>query len=235
MLVSDQGTLTFDENLCIACGECVSVCSQDARHVSGVVMSVAQVVGAVLPDMPFYRRSGGGVTLGGGEPTQQPGFASAMLRQLKLKGMDTAIETCGYADSAAFIDVAGLADHVLFDIKHADSGRHVELTGVGTKLILANLAALMLRHRDVTIRYPLIPGCNDTEAELRAFAALVLSLPRVSPVELVPYHRLGAHKYRLLRRDYPLAGTLPPEEAAVNHACGILQGSGLACRSLHHH
>jgi pyruvate formate lyase activating enzyme len=192
------------------------------------------VVKTVLRDMTFYRRSGGGVTLGGGEPTHQPAFAGAIVRQLKLRGVDTAIETCGHADSAAFIAVAELADHVLFDIKHADRVRHTSLTGRGNELILANLAALLLRHMDVTIRYPLVPACNDTEAELREFAALVLSLPRVPPVELVPYHRLGEHKYRLLRRDYTLVGTMPPEESAVNHACGILQGCGVACRSVTH-
>jgi pyruvate formate lyase activating enzyme len=234
VLMGDNGTLTFEEGLCTACGACVSVCRQEARRIAGELMSEEQVVKTVLRDMPFYRRSGGGVTLGGGEPTQQPLFAGAILRQLKLRGVDTATETCGHADPTAFMEVAVLADHVLFDVKHADSVRHTALTGAGNERILANLAALLRRHADVTIRYPLVPGCNDTEAELREFAALVLRLPRVPPVELVPYHRLGEHKYRLLHRDYLLAGTNPHDAGVVNRACGILQVCGVACRSLTH-
>jgi len=234
ILTSDSGALTFDDVLCTVCGACVRVCRQDARRIAGNLVSEGQVVDMVLRDMPFYRRSGGGVTLGGGEPTQQPEFACAILRQLKLSGVDTAIETCGHAESDAFMAVVELADHVLFDVKHADSVRHTELTGVDNESILANLATLLHRNSDVTVRYPLVPCCNDTESELRQFAALVLGLPRVLPVELVPYHRLGEHKYRLLRRDYLLAGTNPHDEGVVNRACGILQGCGVACRALTH-
>ena len=86
ILASDSGTLTFGEVLCTVCGACVSVCRQDARRIAGIFMSEEQVVDTVLRDVPFYRRSGGGVTLGGGEPTQQPEFACAVLRKLKLRG-----------------------------------------------------------------------------------------------------------------------------------------------------
>jgi pyruvate-formate lyase-activating enzyme len=111
------------------------------------MMSDAEVVEAAVRDMPFYRRSGGGVTLGGGEPTFQPEFARAVLVRLKLHGVDTAIETCGCADGPAFLRIAELVDHILFDVKHADSRRHARLTGAGNESILSNLRAVVRVHR----------------------------------------------------------------------------------------
>lgn len=231
---NSEGTLSFDAELCSHCGSCVTVCPVNARRIAGETMTAAQVTDAVVRDAPFYRRSGGGVTLGGGEPTYQPEFALAILERLKRGGMDTAIETCGHADADMFMRVAGMADHVLFDVKHVDSSRHAELTGVGNELILANLNALVCGHADVTIRYPLIPGCNDSRTDLRAFAALVLDLPRVPPVELVPYHRFGEHKYRLLRRRYRLAGTMPAGAGTVEECCTTLRQCGLSCSAVSH-
>jgi len=233
--LSGDGAIMYDESLCDFCGACVGVCSQNARRLAGETMTDAQVAAAAMRDMPFYRRSGGGVTLGGGEPTQQPGFSRAILERLKSGGVDTAVETCGYADEADFRSVIAHVDHVLFDIKHASSDRHVELTGVSNELVLANLEWLLLRGVDVTVRYPLIPGYNDSEADLHALGALLLAMPRVPPVEFVPYHRYGENKYSLLGRDYPLVGTLVPGGADdIDSACGELTRMGIGCSALSH-
>jgi glycyl-radical enzyme activating protein len=234
LLLSDDGAIMYDEALCDYCGACVGVCNQNARRLAGELMTDEHIVAAVVRDMPFYRRSGGGVTLGGGEPTQQAEFARAILCRLKARGVDTAVETCGQADPADFLSVTEQADHVLFDIKHAGSARHIELTGAGNELLLANLDGLLRRDVDVTVRYPLVPHRNDSEADLGALADLLRAMPRVPPVELVPYHRYGEHKYSLLRREYALAGTLPPVADSIDHACGILHELGLACSSLSH-
>jgi pyruvate formate lyase activating enzyme len=223
-----------DEELCNHCGVCVGVCNQNARRLAGETMTDEQVAAAVMRDMPFYRRSGGGVTLGGGEPTQQPEFARAILERLKSRGVDTAVETCGYADEADFKSVIAHVDHVLFDIKHAASARHVQLTGVGNELVLANLGQLLQRNADVTVRYPLIPGCNDSESDLRALGALLLAMPRVPPVELVPYHRYGENKYSLLGREYSVAGILAPGADDIDYACRALTRMGIGCSALSH-
>lgn len=232
--LQDGNTLVVDRCLCTACGACVAACPGGARRLAGRMMSDAEVVEAALRDMPFYRRSGGGVTLGGGEPTFQPEFARAVLVRLKLHGVDTAIETCGCADAQAFLRLAELVDHILFDVKHADSRRHARLTGAGNESILSNLRAVVRVHPDVVVRYPVVPGCNDGDADMEALAALLSSLPRVPPLELVPYHRLGEHKYRLLGREYALAGTVPVDTEGVERLCHYLRTMGLSCSALSH-
>ena len=229
-----EGSLSYDLTLCTMCGACVAACPNSARSISGRVMSVEEVLASVLRDAPFYRRSGGGVTLSGGEPTYQPDFSMALLSDFKRHGLDTAIETCGHADTRTFMSVVEAADHVFFDVKHLDRARHIELTGVPNELILDNLRALMHIHPDVTVRYPLVPGCNDRTDDLRSFAQYLLRLPRMPLVEFVPYHRYGEHKYRLLGRPYRLTGTPACEELEAERACQVLRQHDIACSALLH-
>ncbi len=221
-------------SVCMLCGACAEACSGTARTLCGRRMSVEEVVATVMRDVPFYRRSGGGVTLGGGEPVFQPVFARALLQRLNAHGFDSAIETCGYAETQTFLSVAMAAHHVYYDLKHADSPHHVELTGVANHLIIGNLSSLLQLHPDVTVRYPLVPGCNDQAQDIDTLAELLLRLPTTPPVEMVPYHRFGEHKYRLLQRDYPLTGVATPTSPHIEDACLSLQDHGISCRALTH-
>ena len=226
--------LAYDRERCTMCGLCVQACTREARRIVGRTMTVDEVLSVVLRDAPFYRRSGGGVTLGGGEPAYQPEFARSLLDGFKTHGLNTAIETCGQAETRAFLSVAEAADRVYFDIKHINRDVHIALTGASNELILDNLTALLHVHGDVVVRYPLVPGCNDGDSDLRVLAHHLLRVPRVPPVEFVPYHRFGEHKYRLLGRDYRLAGTPPCEEQETDSACTILRQFGLSCSALSH-
>jgi len=132
------------------------------------------------------------------------------------------------------MSVAEAADHVFFDVKQLDRARHIELTGVPNELILDNLRALMHTHPDVTVRYPLVPGCNDGGDDLRLFAQYLLRLPRMPLVEFVPYHPYGEHKYRQLGGEYRLAGTPSCDEQETDGACTILRQFGLSCSALSH-
>ncbi|NLE94278.1 MAG: glycyl-radical enzyme activating protein [Dehalococcoidia bacterium] len=233
-IVIRSGALAWNGDLCDTCGACVAACTHSARSIVGSRVTASEVVALVVRDAPFYRRSGGGVTLGGGEPTSQPAFATEVLRLLHMQGVDTAVETCGCATADAFVSVVERADHVFFDIKHADSRHHSALTGAGSETIVSNLNSLLEWHTDVTVRYPLIPGWNDAESDLVAFAALLRGLRREPPVELVPYHRLGEHKYRLLNREYALAGMYACSDETARTACDLLRQRGINCRVLVH-
>ncbi len=224
----------FDRSLCTACGMCVSACPNGARRVSGSEMSVDDVMKVVVRDMPFYRRSKGGVTLGGGEPLAQAAFATSILRRAHDTGIDTAVETSGYGETSTLIAMLEHADHVLFDVKHGDSRRHLQLTGVPNELILDNLRALLQVHPDVTVRYPLIPGCNASHDDLTTFGTHLAQLPGPPRVEIVPYHRFGEHKYRLLGRTYALQGVSPCDADQSEDACRILRQFDLSCAALSH-
>ncbi|MFW6056184.1 MAG: glycyl-radical enzyme activating protein [Chloroflexota bacterium] len=220
--------------LCTTCGVCASACPNNARRISGKEMSVDDVMKVVIRDMPFYRRSGGGVTLGGGEPLAQPAFATSVLTRARAAGIDTAVETSGYGETGTLLAMLEHADHVLFDVKHADPVRHVELTCVSNELIFDNLRALLHVHPDVTVRYPLVPGCNASYDDLAAFGAQMAQLPISPRIEIVPYHRFGEHKYRLLGRAYALEGMAPCAADEVDGACGLLRQFGLSCVALTH-
>ncbi len=234
LTTAGPGSLSYDLTRCTCCGRCVRACPNGARRICGRERTVEDVLAVVLRDAPFYRRSGGGVTLGGGEPTGQPEFARSLLQAFGSHSLDTAMETCGYAETRPFLSVAAHVDHVFFDIKHIDSSRHRQLTGVANELILDNLRALLHVHDDVTVRYPLVPGWNDGGDELRALARCLLGMPRIPRVEVVPYHRFGEHKYRLLGRLYPLEGTPAGDEEGSRQACIILKQHGIECSALVH-
>ena len=208
---------------------CVSACPNAARRITGNQMSINDVMKVVLRDMPFYRRSGGGITLGGGEPLAQPAFSTDILTRAHDMGIDTAVETSGYAGTKTLMAIFERADHVMFDVKHTDSQRHLQLTGVSNELILDNLKAALLAHPDVTVRYPLIPGCNASYEDLVALGTHLARLPDPPRVEIVPYHRFGEHKYRLLGRVYTLKGASACDANEAEDACRVLRQFDLPC------
>jgi glycyl-radical enzyme activating protein len=197
-----------DRQACDLCGVCVEACPFDAWGTSGRRVTVEEVVAEVKKDVAFYRKSGGGVTLSGGEPLVQPSFVETVVKRLGDANIHTAIETCGHAPEQVFRQVVESADLVLYDVKHADPWEHQRLTGVSNERVLDNLRALVGMGKPIVVRVPLIPGWNDTEVSLRAMGALVSSLG-IREVHLMPFHQLGKDKYPRLGKRYELAD-LPP-------------------------
>ena len=196
---------------CLRCGKCAPVCAYGAREVSGRAESVEEILRVCLRDLRFYRTSGGGVTLSGGEPLLQGEAAAAVLRGCKAHDVHTAVETAGNVPWETFAAVLPLTDLFLYDIKGIDEALHQKNTGVGNRLILENARRLVSSGANVRFRMPYIPGFNSAEAPaVAAFAKGLGCKP-----ELMPYHNIGAGKYAALGRPYPAEGVLPPTPAQM--------------------
>lgn len=181
-------------------GVCAAVCRHSAREVCGRTAAVEEIVAQVLRDERYYRTSGGGVTLSGGEPFFQPEFCLALLAACREAGLHTAVETAGCVPVEVLLEAAPLTDLFLYDIKGIDPEKHRQNTGAPNDLILSNARALSEAGADIRFRMPLIPGYNDDErAAVERFAEELSK-----PLEIMPYHDTGVSKYKALRREYTL-------------------------------
>lgn len=210
-----QGRSRTRRELCDGAGKCVEVCPNEARSLMGRRVTAGEIFQAVAQDEVFYRGSGGGVTLSGGEPLAQPRFAGGILQLCQEAGIHTAVETCGHAKWDAVVAVLRYADLVLYDFKHVDDARHRQVTGVSTDLILQN--ARRICHdlaKPLLARIPVIPGINDTDADIAAIARFIAAeLDPAVKVHLLPYHKLGETKYeRLERQGRPFTAEPPARE-----------------------
>jgi len=195
----------WDAAACDACGTCVDACSAGARELLGRSATVDELVQTVVADRPFFLRSGGGVTITGGEPTAQPVFLMALARSLGGAGVHVALETCGLFPPALIDDLSLAVDLFLFDVKHPHSADHARATGAGNERILANLAALV-RHVGpdrVVPRVPVIPGFNTSAEVMTDLASLLAQRGLHREVHLMPHHDWARGKYARLRRPAP--------------------------------
>ncbi len=184
---------------CIACGKCAEVCPNEARSIVGKIATVDSIVHEILKDKKFYANSGGGVTLSGGEPTAQPDFAVAILKQCKENGLHTAIETCGYTQWSVMQIIAEYTDFFLYDIKCVDSAKHKKGTGQNNELILDNVKKIA-RLRPIKIRVPLIPTFNADVDTIREIAKFVKDDLGQIEIDLLTYNKFGESKYERLDR-----------------------------------
>lgn len=194
---------------CIGCRKCTDACPEAALSIAGETKTISELFEIVEEDRMFYEMSGGGVTLGGGEVLMQPEAATNLLMVCKKEGINTAIETSGYAKLEALLQVAEFTDLFLFDIKHLDSERHFELTGVRNELILKNLQELLSRRHNVQIRMPLLKGINDSQDEIDQVINFLMpyrDYKNFKGIDLLPYHKFGVNKYNQLGKDYPITG-----------------------------
>ena len=166
-------------------------------------VTAAEVVEEVSRDIAFYRRSGGGVTVSGGEPAAQPAFVRAILWGARARAIHTALDTSGFASWTVFHSFLPHVDLFLFDLKHMDSREHRRLTGVPNEPILRNLGRLAAAGARIQIRVPLIPGLNDAAENIGATAAFGCAAG-VKSIALLPYNKAAGSKYRWLGRHYPL-------------------------------
>jgi len=226
-----DGRSRTNRELCRARGKCVEVCPNEARSLMGRYVTAQEVFEDVNGDAIFYVRSGGGVTLSGGEPLAQPEFATVLLKLCKDAGLHTAIDTCGYARWEVARRVLEHVDLVLYDFKHMDSIVHEKLTGVPNDLILDNVRKI---RRELSIpilaRLPLIPGYNDSLENIEATARFVVTeLGDSTRVHLLPYHRLGEAKYERLEMPDKAVSIEPPSDERMSELQKTVESFGLTC------
>lgn len=200
----------FDEN---QCKEILRACPSKALHTIGYEVKVSEVIEKIDRDGIFYGDEEGGLTISGGEPLMQDEFTYNLLNEAQKCGINTAIETTGYASEAVFTKVAAKLDYLIMDIKTMDDGVHRKVTGVSNEQILSNFIAIRDSYPElpIHIRTPIIPGVNDNAGDVQKIAEFVKSQKNVR-YELLKYHRLGENKYISLHRSYPMGDVIISED-----------------------
>lgn len=218
----------IDRDICTSCGECANVCPTGALTIKGKKMTVEQVIKELKKDAIFYRRSGGGITLSGGEPLVQSDFARELLKACKAQGWHTAIETTAYADKEVIEDVFPYIDLALMDIKSTNSLLHKKYTGVANEIIIDN-AKLVSKITKMVVRVPLIQGFNSSKEDILELCNLVKTLNNVNTIHLLPYHTYGENKYDLLGREYLMKDIKPLSNSKIEILQQIIEDQGIKC------
>jgi pyruvate formate lyase activating enzyme len=198
-----DGQVFLNRSQCIGCYECVENCPYDAMKLSGKEMTTEEVLKEVMKDKVFYRQSGGGVTISGGEPLLQIGFTAELLELVKREGAGTCIETAGNVPWSHFERILPFTDLFLYDVKFLDPVLHKEWTGCDNVKILSNLRKLVETDKEIIIRIPLIPDVNDGN-EFRSIIDSVSEMKNIREIHILPFHQLGSSKYEQMGMEYSM-------------------------------
>ncbi len=215
-----------DRARCRQCGACVEACPADALEVKGFERTAGEIADEAERLKAFFRRTGGGVTLTGGEPTMQPDFAYAVAALCRERDIHVAVETCGCTPWEHLDRLADVVDLWLYDLKDADAARHKQNTGVELAPILDNLGRLVARGADAVVRVPVIPGCNGSPDDIAAIARAARARG-ATRTTLLPYNPAAPGKYAWLRRPFPLDGARRQSDGAMAALEAAARAAGL--------
>ena len=224
------GGLCFDPSRCTACVKCAELCFPGALENSARRVDTDYVMGEILQDREYYKESGGGVTLSGGEAMCQRDFSGSIIERCRVEGISCAVETNLAYD---FDDIEALMrklDLVMFDIKLADAGEHVKWTGIDNGIILENVRHLDSLGIQLICRTPLIPGVTDTMDNLRAIAGILGGMKNLRYWELLNFNPLGGGKYEALRMRNPFTAVSPLTPAELENIRAGLGHIGMELR-----
>ncbi|MFA7268991.1 MAG: glycyl-radical enzyme activating protein [Sterolibacterium sp.] len=214
---------------CDYCLKCAEVCPSKSIEVSGEYRTVDEVLQEVMKDSSYYRRSSGGMTVSGGEPLVQWRFTRSLLQKARAKGLHTALDTTGYANWEVLDEVLNHTSLALYDVKHIDSAKHKEATGVPNERILENLEKTARKGRTkIWIRYPVISGFNDSEEELKELCRFARTLGQtVEKISLLPFHKFGELKYCATGKTSPYQDVPPCSEEQIGELKRLIETNGL--------
>ena len=217
LLFDENGRLCGTEQAteCADCFKCADICPPRAIKVWGEYMTVPEMMRVIAEDLSFYERTGGGVTLNGGEVLLQWEIAEELLRECRATGIHTCVETALHCPWEHAEAVFRHTDLVIADIKHMDDTRHREITGAGNALILENLKKTVETGKKLVLRTPVVPDYNADEANIRATGEFIKNElgGNIIAYQLLPYRKMGTEKYDSLGIPYPMGDYQPPDRA----------------------
>ncbi|MFC1847954.1 glycyl-radical enzyme activating protein, partial [Chloroflexota bacterium] len=221
--------IRIDREKCNNCGKCVEACINDALKLFGKEVSVEEVLEEAIKDKLYYHSSDGGVTASGGEPLRQARFVSALFERCHEEGLHTTLDTSGHGRQSDMEMVLENTDLVLFDLKVIDPGAHIAAVKASNDPIHRNARLVVERGVPMIVRIPLIPGLTDTDENLEAVGNFVEDLNPELPVNILPYHRMGMGKYRMLDREYELGDLTQQPREKLEAIVGYFESRRLVC------
>lgn len=207
MLIFSEGKLgEIDKDKCTNCLKCADECPSEAIKQWGKKMSVEDCMKDILKDKGFYQRSGGGVTVSGGEPLLQSDFVLSLFNACKDENIHTCLESSFYANWDRIEKMLPATDLFISDIKLMDSQKHKKYTGVDNRKILDNLKMFSKTDKPIILRIPVIPEVNDDMENIKATADFILEemSGKVVALQLLSFMRLGEEKYQSLGLPYKM-------------------------------
>ncbi|HRW91519.1 MAG TPA: glycyl-radical enzyme activating protein [Thermotogota bacterium] len=230
-----EGRLSLDRNICASCSAfgCADACFHEALRKGGRMMDLGAFWQVVQRDRQYWGDSGG-VTFSGGEPLQQPAFLLQALELCSANGVHTAMETSAFCEPTLFLEVLNRLDFCFVDLKHMDPDKHRQGTGVSNQRILDNLALLSREGANarVVLRFPFIPGYNDDPTNLEKMARF-LQHNAFFELNILPYHALGASKWKNLGMEYVFSSVPAPTHAQMEPVQEFFIERGIACYLAH--
>lgn len=223
-----DGEHIYNRKTCMQCGKCTNSCYSGSLVMTGKEKTAEEILEEVEKDILFYRNSGGGVTLSGGEPLLQSGFAARVLKLCKDKGINTAVDTAGNVPYSAFEEVIPYTDLFLFDIKIMNPTEHKKYTGADNIRIFRNLIKLDKTGIPIRVRIPIITGVNDEKIDFETTAEFLSKFKNIESVGLLPYHNLGAGKLESLGIDVLKTAFATPSVEKMNGLYEILYNRNIA-------
>ena len=223
-----NGRIRIDREKCELKGDCADACPTQAIEMVGANMSISQVMEEIEKDRILYDRSEGGITFSGGEPLMQIDFLDALLSECQTRNLHTIVDTSGFAPWEHIERIQDKVDIFFYDLKIMDDKQHKEMTSVSNQTILDNLSRLAKGKNQVKVRIPVVAGVNDSEDCISQLIAYLSSHPRLEEISLLPYHKMGEHKYALLKGPLPRLEAKSPSLGKIKKIKTRLEKSGFS-------